>query len=125
MQGQKAKEKTLGLVHTIILNPLVPAPIKPQQFRIYMSAKESGDSRKGAAAQAGISERTARRIESGTHRPERGRPRDWNTRADPFDGIWDAELKPMLEREPRLEPTTLCEELQERYPGRYDDKLRT
>jgi len=31
----------------------------------------------------------------------------------------------MLEGEPRLEPTTLFEELQERYPGRYDDKLRT
>jgi hypothetical protein len=125
VQGQNAKEKTLGLVHTTNLNNLVPAPIKPQQYRIYMSAKESGDSRKGAAAQAGISERTARRIESGTHRPNRGRPRDWNTRADPFDGIWDAELKPMLEREPRLEPTTLFEELQDRYPGQYDDKLRT
>jgi hypothetical protein len=103
----------------------VPTPIKPQQYRIYMNAKESGDSRSTAAAQAGISDRTARRIESGTHRPQRGRPRDWQTRQDPLDGIWEAELKPMLEREPRLEPTTLFEELQERYPGRYDDKLRT
>jgi hypothetical protein len=31
----------------------------------------------------------------------------------------------MLEREPRLEPTTLFETLQELYPGQYDDKLRT
>jgi hypothetical protein len=103
----------------------VPTPIKPQQYRIYMSATESGDSRSKAAAQAGISDRTARRIEAGNHRPQRGRPRNWKTRQDPFDGIWDAELKPMLEREPRLEPMTLFEALQERYPGRYDDKLRT
>jgi len=31
----------------------------------------------------------------------------------------------MLEREPRLEPTTLFEMLQELCPGQYDDKLRT
>jgi hypothetical protein len=31
----------------------------------------------------------------------------------------------MLEREPRLEATTLFEMLQEFYPGQYDDKLRT
>ncbi len=90
-----------------------------------MNATESGDSRSKAAAQAGISDRTARRIESGSHRPQRGRPRDWKTRQDPFDGIWDAELKPMLEKEPRLEPMTLFEELQERYPVGYEDKLRT
>jgi hypothetical protein len=109
----------------MILNPLVPHPIKPQQLRLYMSATESGRPRKTAAAQAGISDRTARRIAAGTHRPQRGRARDWQTRQDPFDGLWDAELKPMLEGEPRLEPTTLFEALQERYPGRYDDKLRT
>lgn len=31
----------------------------------------------------------------------------------------------MLERDPRLEPTTLFDTLQELYPGQYDDKLRT
>jgi hypothetical protein len=90
-----------------------------------MSAKETGQTRQTAAAQAGISDRTARRIEAGTHCPQRGRPRDWKTRQDPLDGIWEGELKPMLEREARLEAMTLFETLQERYPGRYDDKLRT
>lgn len=90
-----------------------------------MDAKQSGHSRQTSAAKAGISRRTAQRIESGTHRPKRGRPRDWKTRQDPLDGHWEAELLPMLEREPRLAPITLFEALQELHPGAYDDKLRT
>lgn len=90
-----------------------------------MKAKQLGHSQQTAAAKAGISPRTARRIESGTHRPQRGRPRDWQTRKDPLDGHWEADLLPMLERDPRLEPMTLFETLQELYPGQYDDKLRT
>ncbi len=106
-------------------NRLMPAPIKPQQQRIFMSATESGSSRSSAAAKAGISDRTARRIETGRHRPQRGRPRDWNTRVDPLDGIWDKELKPLLEQEPRLEAETLFEELQERYGNQYNAQKRT
>jgi hypothetical protein len=90
-----------------------------------MKAKQLGQSQQSAAAKAGISPRTARRIDNDSHRPQRGRPRDWRTRKDPLDGHWEAELLPMLEREPRLEPMTLFETLQELYPGQYDDKLRT
>ena len=90
-----------------------------------MHAKKKGHTQQTSAAKAGISARTARRIESGTHRPQRGRPRDWQTRADPLDGHWEADLLPLLEHEPRLEPITLFEALQELYPGQYDDKLRT
>jgi hypothetical protein len=90
-----------------------------------MNAKQSGHSRQTSAAKAGISRRTAQRIESGTHRPKRGRPRDWKTRQCPLDGHWEADLLPMLEREPRLTPITLFEALQELHPGQYDDKIRT
>ena len=90
-----------------------------------MKAQEKGLTQETASAKAGISTRTASRIKSGTHRPNRGRPRDWQTRKDPLDGIWESELKPMLEKEPRLEALTLYEVLQERYPTLYDDKLRT
>ena len=69
-----------------------------------MNAKTSGSSQETAAAQAGISTRTAQRIAAGTHRPQWGRLRNWPTRADPFDGIWERELQPLLEQEPRLEP---------------------
>jgi len=103
----------------------VPTPITFQQVQLYMKAKDLGSSQQTAAAKAGISTRTARRIASGTHRPKRGRFRDWQTRVDPLDGHWEAALLPMLEREPRLEPTTLFETLQALYPGKYDAKLRT
>jgi hypothetical protein len=103
----------------------VPVSIKYQQVQLYMNAKEKGQSQQTSAAKAGISRRTASRIDNGTHRPKRGRPRDWKTRQDPLDGHWEAELLPMLEREPRLAPITLFEALQEGYPGEYDDKLRT
>lgn len=103
----------------------MPAPIKYQQVQLYMKTRQSGSSQETAAAKAGISPRTARRIESGTHRPQRGRPHDWQTRPDPLDGLWEKELQPMLEAEPRLEAMTLFEYLQENYPKRYDDKLRT
>lgn len=81
----------------------MPAAIKYQQVQLYMNAKKKGHSQQTSAAKAGISARTARRIENGTHRPQRGRPRDWQTRADPLDGHWEADLLPMLEREHRIE----------------------
>jgi transcriptional regulator with XRE-family HTH domain len=90
-----------------------------------MKTKDSGASQETSAAKAGISPRTARRIESGRHRPNRGRPRDWKTRQDPLDGLWETELLPMLEKEPRLEALSLFEALQERHPNLYDDTLRT
>lgn len=74
-----------------------------------MESKGKGLTQQTASAKAGISERTARRIESGTHRPHRGRPRGWKTRRDPLDGLWERELRPMLEAEPRLEAMTLFE----------------
>ena len=90
-----------------------------------METKRQGQRQVSASAKAGISSRTAHRIDSGTHRPNRGRPRDWKTRQDPLNGLWESELKPLLEAEPRLEATTVFEILQERYPQQYDDKLRT
>ena len=104
---------------------LVPAAIYPKQVELYMKAKQKGLSQETAAAKAGISTRTASRIKSGTHRPNRGRPHDWKTRPDPLDGLWESELLPMLEKEPRLEALTLFEALQEQHPKVYDDKLRT
>jgi hypothetical protein len=103
----------------------VPGPIKFQQLQLYMKAKDSGCAQTTAAAKAGISVRTARRIDKGEHCPQRGRPRDWRTRPDPLAQVWASELQPMLEQEPRLEPMTLFEYLQEQYPGCYDSQLRT
>jgi len=90
-----------------------------------MQARKTGATQAQASAMAGISERSGQRIDAGVHSVERGRPRDWRTRSDPLDGVWESELEPMLRREPRLQPTTLYEYLQEQYPGQYPQVLRT
>ena len=61
-----------------------------------------------AAAKAGFSERTARRRETNRHLAAppiaiRGR-----RVADPFDGLWDREIRPMLEAHPGLRPVHGC-----------------
>lgn len=99
--------------------------IQPYQIRVYMNARDLGLTQADAASIAEFSERSGQRIEAETHQPNRGRVRDWRTSADPLAGVWEAELEPMLRREPRLQPMTLFEHLQERYPGQYPQVLRT
>jgi hypothetical protein len=103
----------------------VPVQINIQQYQLYMNNRDSGAKQATAAAIAGISVRTGSRIDTQTHQPQSGRPHDWLTRADPLEKVWASELEPMLQREPRLEPMTLFEYLQETYPGKYEGILRT
>lgn len=73
-----------------------------------------------AATRAGISERSARRIEQSPALPSQREPRTWRTRADPLGEVWDAEVVPLLQTDPALNAVTLLEELQRRHPGEYD-----
>ena len=76
-----------------------------------------------AAAKAGFSERTARRMR--TYRHSAAPPVHSARRgADPFDGLWDREIRPMLEAHPGLRPVGLLEEMQRRHPGHDWDRLR-
>lgn len=79
-----------------------------------------------AAAKAGISERSARRIDDTDTLPSQHQPRQWRTREDPLTAVWDAEVVPLLQSDARLNAVTLLEELQRRHPGQYDTSvLRT
>ena len=78
-----------------------------------------------AAYVAEISERTLQRIEAGKYQPNRGKVADRRNTQDPLGEVWDKELEPMLKQEPRLKPMTLFEYLQDTYPGRYSQVLRT
>jgi hypothetical protein len=86
-----------------------------------MDSRQSGDTQETAALKAGISVRTGRRIDKGEHKPPA--ERTWRTRKDPFSDIWDAEIAPMLTREPSLTALTLWEWLDDNYPGRYPEGL--
>ena len=79
-----------------------------------------------SAAKAGISERSARRIEDANHLPSQRPERNWRTRPDPLEAVWDSEVVPLLQTDARLNAVTLLEELQRRYPGQWDSSvLRT
>ena len=79
-----------------------------------------------AAARAGISERSARRIDETDALPSQREARSWRTREDPLSEVWDAEVVPLLQTDVLLNAVTLLEELQRRHPGQYDTSvLRT
>jgi len=76
-----------------------------------------------AAAKAGISVRSARRLDRTEVLPSQREARTWRTRTDPFDAVWQSELVPMLEAAPAVTAMTLLEEIQRRYPGQYENAL--
>lgn len=79
-----------------------------------------------AAAKAGISERSARRIESEVTLPSQTPRRYWRARADPFAQVWDTEVVPLLRGAPKLMAVTLLRKLQDDHPERFPDgMLRT
>lgn len=92
------------------------------QVKLYMNLRKEGYTQQVAAAKSGFSESTARRIEKRGYSvalsPKRG-----STRIDPFADVWEQELVPMLEKEPRLQANTLLEVLQQKYADRFPDKL--
>jgi len=93
--------------------------ITKQQVEYYMSSRRQGHTQAQASAKAATSERSGRRIEAGESGVLARRERDWRTREDPFAGVWESEIIPLLERQPALNATTLFEDLQDRHPGRF------
>ena len=79
-----------------------------------------------AAKSAGMSLPTARKYWRCGKMPSEIKPqRDWRTRNNPFEGVW-LEIEALIRDEPRLKAKTIFEELQTKYPGRFQDgQLRT
>jgi transposase InsO family protein len=100
--------------------------ITMQQVRLYMNSRKQGRTQGQASAKAGVSERSARRIEDGRISVLGNNERHWRTRTDAFAEVWDSEVVALLEKQPRLDATTLFEELQDRHPGQFGNgKKRT
>lgn len=100
--------------------------VTDQQVVILMKEMNAGKPLFTAAAKAGMSERTARRWRKRGRSPSAAKaPRDYRTRKDPFENVWD-EVKAQLEGDADLQALTLFEYLQRRYPGEFQDgQLRT
>jgi len=89
-----------------------------------MKKRKEGKSQETAAAKANISERSGRRIEKNKFQTNSKSKRNWRTRTDPFDSVWDNEIVPLLDKNPKLTPATLFEKLQEDYPDNYPDSQK-
>lgn len=98
--------------------------ITKQQVELFMTERKKGNTQKVAAAKAGISLRSAKRIQK-----VRGKTNHSSVQApqknprDPLGDSWEAIIVPLLERDPSLQATTLLEELQDRYPEKYPSSL--
>jgi hypothetical protein len=103
--------------------------VTDEQVRLLRQKRMKGKSQESAAAAAGMSVRTARKWEASGALPSASKPlRSWRTRPDPFVGVWDEEIVPLLLRDTEriLQATTLLDLLEARYPGRFDAaQLRT
>lgn len=96
------------------------------QVRRLLKLSNEGMTLGTQAAKAGMDEKTARKyLKAGKLPSQMKRPRDWRTRADPFAKVW-AEVEGLLGEAPGLEALTIFEELERRYPGRFQaGQLRT
>lgn len=93
--------------------------ITDQQVRLYMKHRFN-HTQATAAAKAGFSERTARRLEADPEARARRKAesRTWRTRENPLADVWASDIVPMLEAAPGLRPVTILNELARRYPER-------
>ena len=102
--------------------------ITDRQVALMRQRRMEGKSQETSAAMAGMSVRSARKWQRGVWPSERKRVRRWRTRRDPFDGVWEEEVEPLLRGDPagKLRATTILEWLAERHPERFSaSQLRT
>jgi hypothetical protein len=113
---------TIGTLFSTVEHKVPGQHITNRQEELYMQHRQDSVSQEVAAAKAGVSVRSGRRIEK-PGAPRNQAERDWRAREDPLAALWNAELVVLLEREPSLTGTTLLEYLEEPYPGHYDQKI--
>ena len=102
--------------------------VTDQQVTLLRQRRMEGKTQQTAAAMTGMSVRSARNWQRGQLPSETKAERWWRTREDPFDGVWEKEILPLLRGEAAsgLRATTIIEWLEERHRGRFSaSQLRT
>ena len=100
------------------VEPVPGTRITDQQVFLYMNHRKH-HSQVLAAAKAGLSERSARRIEDAGTLPSQTPRRYWRSRTDPFAHVWDNEVVPLLQNAPTLMAITVLRKLQDDHPGSF------
>ena len=98
------------------------------QVALLRQRRMEGKTHETTAAMAGMSVRSARKLQRGPLPSTTKQERRWRTRPDPFDGVWEEEIEPLLRGDPagKLKATTIIEWLAEHHPGRFSaSQLRT
>src|SRR6202795_22036 len=97
--------------------------VTDRQVMLYMTRSQQHD-QESAAAMAGFSARTARRIDKDPRLPSQKRqPRTWRTRTDPLTNVWPRVLE-ML-KIPGMMAVTIFEDLQDELgPEVFPDRVR-
>ena len=99
-----------------------------RQVALLRQRRMEGKTQETAAAMAGMSVRSARTWQSGPLPSETKQLRRWRTRPDPFEGVWEEEIEPLLRGDPagKLKAATIIEWLEEKFPSRFSaSQLRT
>lgn len=85
---------------------------------------QQGVSLAQAARMTLMDDKTARKYRDDQTLPsQRKKPRNYRTRKDPFEDVWE-QVQQRLENEPRLQAKTLFDWLQDTYPGQFPDSTR-
>jgi hypothetical protein len=100
--------------------------VTDHQVRRLKKMLSEGKKLSTSALKAEMDEKTARKYrDTGDLPSELKVDHTWRTRVDPFEDAW-GEVTEMLSTEPRLEALTIFQDLQRKYPGKYQDgQLRT
>lgn len=96
--------------------------ITQQQVTIYMSYRIK-HTQVVAAAKAGISERSARRIDT-QNSIASSKSRTWRTRDDPLSEVWDDIVLPFLESEPEITPIGIFDFLCAEHSDKFKPSAR-
>jgi hypothetical protein len=102
--------------------------VKDAQVRLLRRKLMEGRTQEAAAASAGMSMRSARKWRTGPYPSQVHKPHWWRNRPDPFAGVFDEEVAPLLAADERavLRARTVLAELERRHPGRFSmSHLRT
>lgn len=102
--------------------------VTDEQVRLLRSKMKELKTNEAAAAAAGMSVRTARKWRGGLLPSQVKKAREWRTRADPFEGVWEEQIEPLLvaDTKSELEGKTLLQRLIDHDPARFSmGHLRT
>lgn len=96
--------------------------ISDQQVNLYMKHRKT-QTQRIAAAKAGVSERSARRIDTQQHQHSDNK-RNWRTRKDPLAQIWDELVLPQLNSSDQITPVGIFDYLCAEHADRFDPRAR-